>query len=142
MIFRSQIALLHLKKKEDAGEVVQEAFVRSFTKAPEFADEEHEKAWLIRVTINLCKNQLTSAWKRKVSPAEEIEIYGEDGEQKEILALVMALPTDYKDVIYLHYYQGYRVEELARILGVSVSAVKMRLMRGRKMLKLELEEGE
>lgn len=135
-----QIAFVHTGKREDAEELVQEVFVRRFANAPEFASEEHEKAWMIRVLLNLCKNQQTSAWKRRVEPKEEMSQYADKEVPDDVLQAVLDLPLDYKTVIYLHYYEGYRVEEIARILKVSVSAVKMRLLRGRKQLKLELSE--
>lgn len=136
MLYR--IAFLQLGNREDAEEMVQETFVRRFAKAPEFDSEEHEKAWLIRVLVNLCKNQLTSAWKRRVQTTDELQQYAQGEADTEVLQAVLALPPDYKTALFLHYFEGYRVEEIAAMLKLSVSAVKMRLLRGRTRLKLEL----
>ncbi len=137
MLFR--IAFSYLGNRHDCEDILQEAFIRLCYKAPEFPSEEDEKRWLIRVTINLCKSQLRSFWNRNKQNIEELEIFAPEPEDKEILQEILRLPTNYKIVIYLHYIEGYKVAEIANILKVSESAVKMRLKRGREQLKIEME---
>ena len=137
MLFR--IAFSYLGNRHDCEDILQEAFIRLCYKAPEFPSEEDEKRWLIRVTINLCKSQLRSFWNRNKQNIEGLELYAPEPEDKEILQEVLRLPANYKMVIYLHYIEGYKVAEIAKILKASESAVKMRLKRGREHLKLEME---
>lgn len=135
MVYR--LAMVYLGRQPDAEDVTQEAFCRLLWRAPPFADESHEKRWLLQVTANLCKDQLKGFWRKRASmlgadiPAEHPEDLG-------VLEAILALPERYKGPVHLHYYEGYSVAETAEILGLSPSAVKMRLMRGRKLLKLEL----
>lgn len=137
MLFR--IAFSYLGNRHDCEDILQEAFMRLCYKAPVFPSEEDEKRWMIRVTINLCKSHIRSFWNRNKLNIEELEILAPDPEDKEILQEILRLPKNYKIVIYLHYIEGYKVAEIARILKVSESAVKMRLKRGREQLRLEME---
>lgn len=138
-----KIAFVYLGNAHDAEEMVQEAFVRLYTSAPNFQSEEHRKAWLIRVISNLCKNQLSSVCHKRVTPTPELLDYHapEEGD-RELLALVVALPVKYKMPLYLYYYENYSVQEIADTLRLGLSAVKMRLKRGRELLKDALEERE
>lgn len=137
MLFR--IAFSYLGNRHDCEDILQEAFIRLCYKAPEFPSEEDEKRWMIRVTINLCKSHIRSFWNRNRQSIEELEILAPDPEDKELLQEILRLPKNYKIVIYLHYIEGYKLAEIARILKVSESAVKMRLKRGRDQLRLEME---
>ncbi|MDF2926459.1 MAG: polymerase sigma factor, sigma-70 family [Paenibacillaceae bacterium] len=138
MLFR--IAMVHLGNKADAEEAVQEAFIKLLYKAPEFGDQEHEKAWIIRVITNLCRNMARSVWNRRVVRMEEMEQYAGSGPDLELLEHVLRLPSKYKIVIHLFYYEDYPVRQIAEILKLRESAVKMRLQRGRQMLLMEWEE--
>ncbi len=133
-----RLAMVYLGRHADAEDVTQEVFVRLLYRAPGFADGDHEKRWLLRVTANLCKDQLKGFWRRQVTELEDT-LPAAPPEEQEALAAVMALPQQYKLPIHLHYYEGYSVAEIAEILKLGQSAVKMRLKRGREMLKLELE---
>lgn len=141
MLFR--IAFLHLGNTYDAEDVLQNVFMKLLYSAPHFSDEEHEKAWLIRVTQNHCKNVLKSSSRRNNS-----ELNDEITEDKEldlskaidISLKIKALPANYKTSVYLYYYEDLTTEEISKILKISQSAVKMRLKRGRELLKTELEE--
>ena len=137
-----RLALSYMKQKEDAEDVVQDTFVRYFCGFHLPMSEEQERAWLIRVTINRCHDLLRKRSYRMHDPLEDVTdlTAAENPEAKELLELVWNLPEKYKDVIILHYLEGYSVEEAARILGVSPSAIKMRLKRGRESLKEELEK--
>lgn len=136
MVYR--LAMVYLGCHADAEDVVQEAFMRLLYRAPDFRDAEHEKRWLIRVTVNLCRDQLWGFWKKRAVALEEtypvadLELFG-------LADAVVRLPEKYKAPIHLYYYEGYSVAEIAEILGLGSSAVKMRLKRAREMLKLEME---
>jgi len=135
-----QLAMVYLGRPADAEDVTQEVFLKLLYKAPPFADGEHEKRWLLRVTANLCRDQLKGFWLRHtVTLDESCPMRSE--EDRALLETILALPETYKGPIHLHYYEGYSVAEVAEILKLSQSAVKMRLKRGRELLKLELDAG-
>lgn len=136
MVYR--LALVYLGRVADAEDVTQEVFFRLLYRAPVFADGEHEKRWLLQVTANLCRDQLKGFWRRRTA-ALEPDLPAERGEDRGVLEAVLALPEAYRAPIHLHYYEGYSVAEVAQLLRLSPSAVKMRLKRGREQLKLELE---
>ncbi len=138
MLYR--VASVYLGFHQDAEDVCHTVFVRLLTKKPRFADEEHEKAWLLRVTANVCKDILKSRERRNAELSPDIA--AQSGGDAHILDEIIALPVLYREALTLHYYIGYTVAEIARMLRVSQSAVKMRLRRGRELLKLELEREE
>jgi len=132
--------LVMLGTPSDAEDAVQETFLRYLQKAPRFRDEAHEKAWLLTVAMNLCRNQLRY---RKAHPHIDTDHYPEPWAQTEdtpILDAVAALPDGVKAVVLLHYVEGYKVREIAARLRMSQSAVKMRLQKGRQLLKDYLKE--
>ncbi|HBS44380.1 MAG TPA: RNA polymerase subunit sigma-24 [Paenibacillus sp.] len=138
MLFR--IALVHLGSRQDAEEATQDTFIKLIEKAPKFKDAEHQKAWLIRVITNHCKTLLGRGWRKREVKLENAEpIVVDTPEDLALLQLVMAMPMKYKTVIHLYYYEDYPIQEISKILQISQSAVKMRLQRGRQLLKLELE---
>ena len=136
MVYR--LAMVYLGRRADAEDVTQEAFLRLLYKAPAFADGEHEKRWLLRVAVNLCRDQLKGFW-RKRAVALEPDLPVRDGEALGLAEAIVALPEQYKAVINLHYCEGYSVAEIGEILKLGESAVKMRLKRGRERLKQEME---
>jgi RNA polymerase sigma-70 factor (ECF subfamily) len=141
MLFR--IALIHLGSRQDAEEATQDTFIKLIEKAPAFKDAEHQKAWLIRVITNHCKTLLGRGWRKREVKLESAEPIAVDSpENLALLQLVMAMPMKYKTVIHLYYYEDYPIQEISKILQISQSAVKMRLQRGRQLLKLELEGAE
>jgi RNA polymerase sigma-70 factor (ECF subfamily) len=135
-----QITMSYLGNKYDCEDVIQEAFIRLCYYAPEFEDDENEKRWLIRITINLCKNHVKSFWNRMKVPIEGLDEYYSQENEKEIMSDIIHLPIKYKSIILLHYIEGYKISEISKILNLSESAVKMRLKRGRERLKIEMEE--
>lgn len=137
MLFR--ICIVFLGNKEDAEEAMQEAFYKLIYKRPLFNSSEHEKAWLIRITINICKDMLRSVWRKRVLTVEHIEKYYDNASDIHIMDKILKLPAKYKAVIYMHYYEDYSIKDISKILEISESAVKMRLKRGRDILKIELE---
>ena len=132
-------ALATLGNVPDAEDVVQEAFLRAYEKAPEFQSAEHEKAWLIRVTVNLCINRLRSPWRKRTVPLLET-IPAEEPREQELLAQVFALPPKYRTVIHLFYYEGYSVRDIAELTKQRESTVRSQLTRARQELKSVLEE--
>jgi len=133
-----RLAMVYLGRQADAEDVAQETFVRLLYRAPAFADEAHRKRWLLRVTANLCRDQLRGFWRRRVTELEDT-LPAAPPEEQEALTAVLSLPEQYRLPIHLHYYEGYSVAETAEILKLGQSAVKMRLKRGRELLKIELE---
>ncbi len=143
LLFR--IAYSYVKNAEDAEDLVQEAFMKRLYKAPMFLSEEHEKRWMIRIIVNLSKNHVMSFWHRKRVAMEELpdQVAADlGGTEKDLWQEVLALPDKYKISMYLHYYEGYTCKEIAEILNCKESAIKMRLKKGRELLKIEIMEGE
>lgn len=134
-----RIACHHVKSRADAEDIAQDAFVKLFTAQPLLESEEHRKAWLIRVTINLCKNFLKSSRRNEV-PLED-SYYQMAEEQREVLDAVWRLPEKFRDVVYLYYYEGYTVLEISRLLGKKENTVASWLHRARIRLKEELTGG-
>lgn len=133
-----RFCLMQLKNSADAEDALQEVFVKRLTRAPIFETPEHERKWLFRVAANQCRDE----WKRrgrKDLPLDLAEFATADPETLDLLEHVAALPEKQRVVLHLHYYEGYSVAEIAGLLGVTVSAVKMRLNRGRTALGQRLE---
>lgn len=140
MIFR--IAYCILLNKDDAEDAVQDTFMKYMTKAPEFNDEEHRKAWLIRVSANISKNMFKLRLRRHSLNLEGVKSAGISESDFETFEIISALPARYKTVMILHYAEGYKCSEIAEILGISEDAVKKRLQKGRTLLKNEIERTE
>lgn len=139
MVYR--IAVVRVKTKEEAEDIYQEVFLKLSDKMPKFKSEAHEKAWLIRVTINISNNYLKSAWKRKVVGLDENVQAEESNDISNVYSEVSKLPEDYKIVIYLYYYEGYKVSEISNILEKKENTVKTWLSRARELLRQKLEGG-
>lgn len=135
------VCLLYLKNKDDAEEAVAESFIRLMEHRKEFESEDHAKAYLMKTSVNICKNILKSAWKKSVIHDEEVLMYMSTDEEKGLMEEVLELPPKYRVIIYMHYYQGYKAQEIADMMNISLSAVLSRLSRGRKKLKDILLEG-
>ena len=138
MLYR--LSMVYLNNPMDSEDVMQDSFMKLLTKAPDFADLEHEKRWLLRITINCCKNKLNEKWRRSKQLLNEEVFSLEAQKDYHIAELILNLPRKIKAPIHLYYFEGYKVSEISQILSVSVSAVKMRLKRGREVLKLELKK--
>jgi len=136
-----RLAVSCLKQPADAEDILQEVFLRYYRSAPEFADEEHEKAWLLRVTANACISLLRSPWRRFLNPIPE-SAPAPEPEGQQLLELVHRLPPKHALVIHLHYYEEYSVREIASILRISEGTVKSRLSRARKQLGELIEKEE
>lgn len=127
---------------QDAEDVIQDTFVQYYTTKKEYENEQHIRAWLIRVTVNKAKNVTRAFWRRnRVSIEGYMEtLVFETPESENLFETVMKLPERYRIVIHLYYYEDYSVNEIADILKLSESNVKTRLSRGRAMLKNVLKE--
>lgn len=138
MIYR--LAMARTGNRENSEDIYQEVFLRLAKKMPDFKNEEHEKAWLIRVTINCSKNLLNSAFLKHRTEIDE-NISFETEERHDIYYAVQKLPQKYKTVIYLYYYEDYSIKEISRILHNNENTVKSRLSRARKALEKSIEGG-
>lgn len=138
MVYR--IALTRCESIENAEDIFQDVFVKFNEKMPNFVNEEHEKAWFIRVTINLTKNLKKSAWNNKIIELDENIVF-ETKEEMEVFKTVCELPQNYKTVIYLLYYEGYKVKEISEFMKIKEGTIKTWLARARAMLKEKLEGG-
>ena len=130
------------KNASDAEDVVQDTFLQYYMTHKDFDNEQHIRAWLLKVAINKSKNILSSFWHRNGVPLEDyIETLSfETPGSKELFEEVMKLPEKYRVVLHLFYYEDYNIKEIAKILKTSESNIKVRLSRGRTMLKESLKE--
>ncbi len=130
------------KNAQDAEDIVQDTFVQYYTTKKEFESEQHIRAWLIRVAVNKAKNVTRTFWRRnKISIEDYMEtLVFETPEAENLFETVMHLPEKYRIVIHLYYYEDYTVREIADILKLSESNIKIRLSRGRALLKEALKE--
>lgn len=137
MLFR--ICMIMLGNEQDAQDVVQETFCRYIERSADFHDSEHEKAWLIKVATNGCRDIHRHRIRHPIAKLEDITAYCEMPEQSEVLCSLISLPDKLKAVIYLHYIEGYKSAEIADMLGISTDSVKKRMQRGREALRLSLK---
>ena len=135
-MLRAAYAVLH--STSDAQDAVQEAFLKLLQKQPTFQDSEHEKAWLLRVTINIAKNESKRTRRFADEPPQTFSAPAET--TSDVLLAVQTLPESYRIVIHLYYYEGYSIKEIARLLRLPAATVGTRLRRGREKLKLILEQ--
>lgn len=132
-----RLALSHLKNSYDAEDAVQEAFIAYFHHKGNFTDDNHRKAWLVRVLLNKCTDHIRKSTRVKTVEIDD-SIAAKNGEDDGVFDMVMALEEKYKTPFLLYYFEGFDIKETASILKLTVSAVKMRLKRGREMLKTAL----
>lgn len=132
MLYR--ICLVMLKSTADAEDAVQDTFMKLFTNSPGVSGEEHKKAWLIRVATNRCRDMLRLRGRTAPLDDEIINTFAADEEDLHLFELLTELPEKIRLVLTLHYIEGYKVDEIAEMIGKSPSAVKMRLSKGRRLL--------
>ena len=138
MLYR--ICMMYLKNPTDVEDAMQDIFIKLLYSASKFKTDDDEKRWLVRVTINVCKDHIKQYWNKKTVPIEAACEISRFPETNELHNLIMKLPEKYRTVIFLHYTEGFSIEEISKICLVGLSAIKMRLVRGREMLKKEMEE--
>ncbi|MCL2433996.1 MAG: sigma-70 family RNA polymerase sigma factor [Clostridia bacterium] len=141
-----RLAFSRTKSRADADDLLQEVFLRYTRAAPEFAEEEHRKAWLIRVTLRCCASLMSSVWMRRTVPLEQAALVPADLEtdHSDVYQAVMQLPAKYRTAVHLYYYEGYTIPQIATLCGMAEATVKTHLRRARERLrkKLTLLEGE
>ncbi len=139
-----RICMLHLKNSADTEDIFQEVFLKYALSSVIFESAEHEKAWIIRVAVNSCKDLLKSFFRSRTVSMEDIVSLPavQTEEYNNVLETVLGLPQKYKDVVYLHYYEGYSAVEIGKILGKNMNTVYTLLARARKMLQERLGEYE
>lgn len=144
LIFR--VAFTEVRSHADAEDILQEVFLRLLRYRPEFESREHEKAWILRITINLCKDFLKSKWNNstvamdKIPETEKVYFKLPYAESDDTLWAVMELKERYRQPLYLFYYEDYSVKEIAKVLNMPENTVKTNLKRGREAVKELLEQ--
>jgi RNA polymerase sigma-70 factor (ECF subfamily) len=143
MVYRQ--CWVYLKNKEDAEDAFQDVFIKIIEKAPPFLSKDHEKAWIIRVTCNHCKNTLRfKKYRSLITYNENIDKIDDKSLESDLLKDILELPLQYRNVLYLYYYEGYNTKEIAHILVKKEATIRTWLKRGREKLKTVLggEESE
>ena len=125
-----------MKNKPEAEDMMQETFLRLISSGKTFENERHEKAWLIVTASNLCKNALKRHWRKEESIDDNVALASQVVESdNSVLEAILSLPTEYKTVVYMYYYEGYSTEEIAKHLRCPSATVRTRLARARKLLR-------
>lgn len=136
------VAYNYLKNSDDAAEITQETFMKFYTYEESFKDDEHIKAWLIRVDINLCKNHLRNRKKFSDEPIPDDIPSKEEEQNNDLLEIVMKLPEKYRIPVHLFYYEDYSLKQIADVLDLTEGTVKTRLKRGREKLQKILRKDD
>ena len=138
-----RLSYTYLKNTQDAEDICQTVFLKLLTSGQVFDNPAHEKAWIIRATANACKDTMRSAFRRRTVALEVVaETPAPTAPENDVLEAVMALPENYREAVYLYYYECYSVREIASLLGRSESAVNAHLSRGRQKLRMTLGGNE
>lgn len=137
-----RICMLHLKNEADTEDVFQTVFLKYVLYPGVFESAEHEKAWIIRVTINACKDWLRSLLRRRTVPLDAVAELAAPEESRSVLEAVLALPAKYRDVVYLFYYEQYSAVEIAQMLRKNVNTVYTHLARAKDLLRETLGEDD
>jgi len=133
-----RICFMHLNNRSDVEDVFQEVFLKYVLRQADYESDAHERAWLIRVAINACKDVQKSVWKRRVTSLEDADLENltvAEEYREGLDAVLRLIPPKYRDVIYLHYYEGYKASEIASILGEKENTIYTWLKRAREQLK-------
>lgn len=127
-----------MKNKADTEDLVQETFLKLLSTGKEFESERHEKAWLIVTASNLCKDALKKWWRKNENIDDYLDIAMEPKQEDGVLEAILKLPNDYKEAVYMYYYEGYSTVEISAHLGCPESTVRSRLMRAKSKLQVML----
>ncbi len=135
-----RICAIHLKNYHDTQDIFQTVFLKYVLSSVVFENEEHEKAWLIRVTVNACKDLLKSFFRSRVVSIHELDgqLSMLPPDYSEVLKAVQSLPAKYRTVVYLHFYEGYTALEIGAILGKNANTIYTYLTRSKKLLREKL----
>ncbi len=136
----TRLCMLYLKSYADTEDVFQSVFIKYAVKSPVFENESHEKAWIIKVTINACKDMLKSFFRSRTVSVEEMsgKLFVKDEDLSYVLEAVLSLPEKYRTVVYLHYYEEYTAVEIGQMLGKNVNTIYTRLARAKELLRKSL----
>lgn len=138
MVYR--LAYVRTADKSDAEDILSDVFLRLVKNETKIKSEEHLKAWLIRTTLNRSNSLLGAAYRKHRVAFDEVTFGSVDKRENEsVLFFVLALPVKYKTVVYMYYYEGYSVEEIASLCSIAAGTVKSRLARARNILKNQLK---
>ena len=137
LVLRTAFGLV--KNMQDAKDIAQEVFLTLLKKDPAFDGPDHQQAWLLRCTINRCKSHFRSVWQSRTDGLDETLSIPFTPAESEVMKAVGDLPMKYRQVIYLHYIQGYSTAEIAKLLELNQNTVLSQLARGRAMLKKTLK---
>lgn len=135
-----RLCMIHLKSYHDSEDIFQTVFLKYVLSSVKFENEEHEKAWFIRVTINACRDFLKDFFRSHIVPLEEL-IYRQEEftpDNSDVLEAVLSLPVKNREAVYLHYYEGYTAVEIARMLKMNKNTVYTLLTRSKQMLREKL----
>ena len=137
-----RVCYAFMKNAQDAEDCTEDAFVKAMTSDVTFENERHERSWLTTTAMNICKDRLKHWWRQKVTDLDEEteQTAAEPDEKRKVVDAVMALPVKYKEVVWLHYYEGYSCGEISQFLSIPNATVRTRLRRGREQLKTDLQE--
>lgn len=138
MVYRA--AYHALCDRDYAQDITQEVFLKLMQTLPDFESDEHEKAWLLRVTLNMCKTYNRKVYSHPTDELSENLVKNEQFGSSPVMEAVMELPEKYRTVVYLHYFEGYKISEICEIVGKNQNTIASLLMRARKRLKTMLEE--
>lgn len=138
-----RLCAVHLKNDADTEDIFQTVFLKYVLSSVSFESEEHEKAWFIRVTINACKDLLKNFFRRHTVSLDGVTEHPAEPppDHSDVWEAVSALPRNYRDVVYLHYYEDYSAPQISRILGKNVNTVYTLLTRSKQMLRERLGDG-
>lgn len=140
-VYRRQVDTVYrvcysfMKNKADTEDLVQETFLKLLSTKKEFENERHERAWLIVTASNLCKDSLRKLWRKHESIDDFLDLAEEPKQEDSILEVILQLAPDYKDAVYMYYYEGYTTAEIAAHLRCPEATVRSRLMRARNKLQ-------
>lgn len=138
-----RLVLLHTNNRADAQDIVQETFLRYAVHVRKNGDIAHEKAWLLKVAVNLCTDIGRSPWSKGKTELEDWFVPAEEfssESENDVYQALMRLPEKYRSVIHLYYYEGYSINEISSVTGMNTNTIKTHLSRGKKLLKEKLVE--
>nr|WP_325295736.1 sigma-70 family RNA polymerase sigma factor [uncultured Oscillibacter sp.] len=135
-----RLCVIHLKNDADTEDIFQTVFLKYVLSSVSFENDEHEKAWFIRVTINACKDLLRSFFRAHTVSLDEVPEQPAElpPDYRDVWDAVFSLPQNYRDVVYLHYFEDYTAPQISRILGKNVNTVYTLLTRSKRMLREKL----
>lgn len=131
-----RLSYTYLKSTHDAEDICQTVFLKYLTAGQKFGDREHEKAWIIRTAVNACKDVLKSGWRTRTCNMEACaEVAAPEMQDDSLMTAVQSLPDKYRIPLYLHYYEGYKTHEIAKMLGERPATINTRIDRARGKLR-------